>query len=113
MIRRPPRSTLFPYTTLFRSIDCRYSPTELKVAGRCASAYATRPWPSTCADSAQPASSSQPCGVAGRDFCGGPRGRRRRGDTRRAVELTEAAPAAGGRRGPPAKYEATEERRRT
>src|SRR2546426_2491519 len=24
MIRRPPRSTLFPYTTLFRSIDERY-----------------------------------------------------------------------------------------
>src|SRR6266496_2157420 len=23
MIRRPPRSTLFPYTTLFRSSDCR------------------------------------------------------------------------------------------
>src|SRR3712207_9487864 len=23
MIRRPPRSTLFPYTTLFRSHDCR------------------------------------------------------------------------------------------
>src|SRR5947209_10760797 len=23
MIRRPPRSTLFPYTTLFRSMDCR------------------------------------------------------------------------------------------
>src|SRR5256885_3805935 len=23
MIRRPPRSTLFPYTTLFRSPDCR------------------------------------------------------------------------------------------
>src|SRR5947199_8089750 len=23
MIRRPPRSTLFPYTTLFRSWDCR------------------------------------------------------------------------------------------
>src|SRR5256886_15396661 len=22
MIRRPPRSTLFPYTTLFRSVDC-------------------------------------------------------------------------------------------
>src|SRR2546429_9369195 len=32
MIRRPPRSTLFPYTTLFRSIDllsCQY-----KIAGR-------------------------------------------------------------------------------
>src|SRR5256885_6875524 len=24
MIRRPPRSTLFPYTTLFRSRRCRY-----------------------------------------------------------------------------------------
>src|SRR3712207_9122127 len=24
MIRRPPRSTLFPYTTLFRSLDGRY-----------------------------------------------------------------------------------------
>src|SRR2546425_9655696 len=23
MIRRPPRSTLFPYTTLFRSLNCR------------------------------------------------------------------------------------------
>src|SRR3712207_7393274 len=27
MIRRPPRSTLFPYTTLFRSIDVTVSPT--------------------------------------------------------------------------------------
>src|SRR2546427_2853719 len=25
MIRRPPRSTLFPYTTLFRSQDIRYA----------------------------------------------------------------------------------------
>src|SRR2546430_7809457 len=24
MIRRPPRSTLFPYTTLFRSVFCMY-----------------------------------------------------------------------------------------
>src|SRR3712207_7084478 len=24
MIRRPPRSTLFPYTTLFRSVDTKY-----------------------------------------------------------------------------------------
>src|SRR2546426_3319782 len=23
MIRRPPRSTLFPYTTLFRSVECQ------------------------------------------------------------------------------------------
>src|SRR2546429_6727509 len=44
MIRRPPRSTLFPYTTLFRS-DIRYAPpgvdarrftpsTEPRLAGR-------------------------------------------------------------------------------
>src|SRR2546430_6593566 len=26
MIRRPPRSTLFPYTTLFRSNDCNAHP---------------------------------------------------------------------------------------
>src|SRR2546422_3704986 len=26
MIRRPPRSTLFPYTTLFRSLGCCMSP---------------------------------------------------------------------------------------
>src|SRR5256884_7622218 len=29
MIRRPPRSTLFPYTTLFRSIDDRSSAVSL------------------------------------------------------------------------------------
>src|SRR2546422_7198328 len=28
MIRRPPRSTLFPYTTLFRSLTCRAGSTE-------------------------------------------------------------------------------------
>src|SRR3989475_5823242 len=33
MIRRPPRSTLFPYTTLFRSI-LRHRPTALGAAGR-------------------------------------------------------------------------------
>src|SRR2546427_3448718 len=26
MIRRPPRSTLFPYTTLFRSLECGRTP---------------------------------------------------------------------------------------
>src|SRR5688572_31351269 len=29
MIRRPPRSTLFPYTTLFRSIDGNMRPPKL------------------------------------------------------------------------------------
>src|SRR2546422_4223851 len=28
MIRRPPRSTLFPYTTLFRSLDATYARVE-------------------------------------------------------------------------------------
>src|SRR5438067_2949502 len=28
MIRRPPRSTLFPYTTLFRSEDCARRPID-------------------------------------------------------------------------------------
>src|SRR5256885_13351688 len=31
MIRRPPRSTLFPYTTLFRSDRIRTSPFELNM----------------------------------------------------------------------------------
>src|SRR5258708_17776372 len=39
MIRRPPRSTLFPYTTLFRSVDARRRaqqarPLQLLVAAR-------------------------------------------------------------------------------
>src|SRR5258705_868364 len=29
MIRRPPRSTLFPYTTLFRSVDSLFADAEL------------------------------------------------------------------------------------
>src|SRR6266576_5008319 len=32
MIRRPPRSTLFPYTTLFRSVDRRARQRPLRVA---------------------------------------------------------------------------------
>src|SRR5688572_30954296 len=41
MIRRPPRSTLFPYTTLFRSVDAR----GLRGRGRRAGAHggAARP----------------------------------------------------------------------
>src|SRR3712207_7286919 len=34
MIRRPPRSTLFPYTTLFRSLGVFLRPRELERAGR-------------------------------------------------------------------------------
>src|SRR5476651_2862351 len=36
MIRRPPRSTLFPYTTLFRSRDPRHgSPAAVRASARC------------------------------------------------------------------------------
>src|SRR5260370_35651365 len=34
MIRRPPRSTLFPYTTLFRSTELRAQARQLKADGR-------------------------------------------------------------------------------
>src|SRR2546429_5617159 len=34
MIRRPPRSTLFPYTTLFRSIDEKSHEADLTEKGR-------------------------------------------------------------------------------
>src|SRR2546430_12965300 len=33
MIRRPPRSTLFPYTTLFRSIDRRLFESSQQIRG--------------------------------------------------------------------------------
>src|SRR2546422_6087090 len=36
MIRRPPRSTLFPYTTLFRSQHDRRRMRRVRVEGRCA-----------------------------------------------------------------------------
>src|SRR2546425_3048797 len=34
MIRRPPRSTLFPYTTLFRSLQARPARRRFPIAGR-------------------------------------------------------------------------------
>src|SRR5256885_3450634 len=36
MIRRPPRSTLFPYTTLFRSVAASRHPAEQPRPGQCA-----------------------------------------------------------------------------
>src|SRR5205823_10489285 len=43
MIRRPPRSTLFPYTTLFRSLDPNNQPGTFDANGRC-SADAGQIW---------------------------------------------------------------------
>src|SRR3712207_7186294 len=40
MIRRPPRSTLFPYTTLFRSGKRRaHTPTKQAIRRRCGSSH--------------------------------------------------------------------------
>src|SRR3712207_6948990 len=50
MIRRPPRSTLFPYTTLFRS----HAPTPEAAAALYARAYPPlRFWADQCADCAE------------------------------------------------------------
>src|SRR3712207_7901807 len=44
MIRRPPRSTLFPYTTLFRSSGCPLrTPSATAPSTRCARAGVSRP----------------------------------------------------------------------
>src|SRR2546425_7477421 len=43
MIRRPPRSTLFPYTTLFRSHHIEVAPFDLRNPPRCIPLYAIRP----------------------------------------------------------------------
>src|SRR5256885_3530566 len=43
MIRRPPRSTLFPYTTLFRSRHSRRRPEHLR-AGSVPSQQSPHPW---------------------------------------------------------------------
>src|SRR2546429_6237242 len=48
MIRRPPRSTLFPYTTLFRSIGAQYPrevvSTSIQCAGKALHGLSQRAW---------------------------------------------------------------------
>src|SRR2546429_7334596 len=53
MIRRPPRSTLFPYTTLFRSVICFR--VELHIEPKptrhhCADSHTVKGLPSPCGD---------------------------------------------------------------
>src|SRR2546430_4212885 len=50
MIRRPPRSTLFPYTTLFRSCPSR---------GMCGKPCWTRPRPPSCPTAPWPSRSEE------------------------------------------------------
>src|SRR3712207_9493590 len=63
MIRRPPRSTLFPYTTLFRS-----SPRAWIAASACATAWSWRTRPARGAGGSTPV-----LGYARRDLTRNPR----------------------------------------
>src|SRR2546422_4124001 len=42
MIRRPPRSTLFPYTTLFRSLEAYVPPSPRSAAGGSLASFLVR-----------------------------------------------------------------------
>src|SRR5258707_11971587 len=57
MIRRPPRSTLFPYTTLFRSHRLPWTPAAIAAGISDPGSQST----SSLADALLPESSLQPC----------------------------------------------------
>src|SRR3712207_9424981 len=50
MIRRPPRSTLFPYTTLFRSRGAVWVPARQRITGSCVHLVPKRVWAKCLAD---------------------------------------------------------------
>src|SRR3712207_8188302 len=54
MIRRPPRSTLFPYTTLFRSTSGRALPPSARYTARSSPPTSTRKTPSREASISRP-----------------------------------------------------------
>src|SRR2546425_12262090 len=101
MIRRPPRSTLFPYTTLFRSpISKSYvSLMVVSVRRACPSLWYCLTLDflySTCSEGTTPSvRSGRGCGSA--RGCGGRRG------GRRAVASDRGAPGRDSRGGPPPK----------
>src|SRR3712207_8500329 len=57
MIRRPPRSTLFPYTTLFRSFERCGSSGAVRVV-RCGAAWTVRCGQARKCDTAEPSRSA-------------------------------------------------------
>src|SRR2546427_13081748 len=66
MIRRPPRSTLFPYTTLFRSRPARRRPVRLAAAPGVRGVQLSAPGPRADADDQWPPRLRLPVG----DFSG-------------------------------------------
>src|SRR5256885_6690966 len=63
MIRRPPRSTLFPYTTLFRSGSTGRAASGSRISSRGGSRF-TPPWTSGCRRSEEHTSELQsPCNL--------------------------------------------------
>src|SRR5256885_11989037 len=69
MIRRPPRSTLFPYTTLFRSVHGDFELDGFEWGIHAASSLSTRP-----------ASTLARCSFISAEACRSPRGARSRSE---------------------------------
>src|SRR5256886_15017402 len=101
MIRRPPRSTLFPYTTLFRSAE--FAPV---LDDRAPDHPGHDARDGELQGPPEPFTHSRHGGAAPRPRCTGPRSaaRRRRGRSagaRRPPPPPPAGPTPGPRRGPP------------
>src|SRR5947209_14560598 len=70
MIRRPPRSTLFPYTTLFRSpmpVCCRM--TSAMKSSHCCKTYAKKPEPPIISDRKSTRLNSSHANISYAVFC--------------------------------------------
>src|SRR3712207_8678626 len=68
MIRRPPRSTLFPYTTLFRSSSSRVRPSTGTSSGRSSVSMRRLPAASVCAAPAMPRSEEHTSELQSRQY---------------------------------------------
>src|SRR5256885_8655977 len=62
MIRRPPRSTLFPYTTLFRSRSRSGPPRASTTRSTCSPATDSQEWLGRCSPACSPPRPSPPPG---------------------------------------------------
>src|SRR3989442_10832731 len=93
MIRRPPRSTLFPYTTLFRSPTCTVGAAGLTVT---AATGATQPATVTVRDRKSTRLNSSHVRISYAVFCLKKKITRRLSDTWRQAVVVENRGGAGG-----------------